>query len=316
MGISGGHCISAIKAHLPCMNPIEITSAVAMSSVAALALAGALAVAAQPWWTRRRRAQVRAQPFPAAWRRILRKRVPAVAQLPANLQRRLKQHIQVFLAEKAVVGCQGQEVNDDVRVTIAAQACLLLLGEASPAYFPKLKRILVYPGAFLVQHERPVGDGTLQVQARALAGESWAQGQVILSWADVQAGAANAADGRNVVLHEFAHQIDQDSGQADGRPWLASKAARRRWDGVMGEAFERLRQESPSWVDATIAPLNDALNAPLINPLIDAYGATDPAEFFAVVTEVFFERPDALKAQAPEVFRELAGLYRVDPTAW
>jgi MtfA peptidase len=129
-----------------------------------------------------------------------------------------------------------------------------------------------------------------------LAGESWGQGQVILAWDEVVRGAADPADGQNVVLHEFAHQIDQDSGAADGRPWRPGAAARRRWDRVMGDALDRLRRE-PS-------------------ELIDPYGASDPAEFFAVVSEVFFERPAELAAEAPAVYAELAGFYRVDPASW
>ena len=148
----------------------------------------------------------------------------------------------------------------------------------------------------MVDRERAVGAGVVQEQRRALAGESWVQGQVILSWAEVVAGAADATDGSNVSLHEFAHQIDQDTGVADGRPWRPSAAARRRWDAVMGDAFERLQREPST--------------------LIDPYGATDPAEFFAVVTEVFFERPQDLAAQAPAVYRELAGLFKVDPAGW
>ena len=267
-----------------------------MLLLAASILLAAFALAAQPWWAERRRARLRARPFPAAWRRILRRRVPAVARLPADLQRQLKRHIQVFIAEKPFIGCQGQAVTDEVRVTIAAQACLLLLGHTRPDYYPRLRQILVYPDAFVVQHERPQGDGLVQVQRRALAGESWAQGQVILSWAEVLAGAADPADGRNVCVHEFAHQIDQDSGVADGRPWRPTPHLRQRWAAVMGVAFERLQSE-PSTT-------------------IDAYGANDPAEFFAVVSEVFFERPRALAAEAPAVYRELAELYRVHPLVW
>jgi MtfA peptidase len=278
------------------VNEATLPTALPMLAVAVSILLGAAALAAQPWWTERRRARLRARPFPAAWRRILRRRVPAVARLPADLQRQLKRHIQVFIAEKPFIGCQGQAVSDEVRVTIAAQACLLLLGHARPDYYPRLRQILVYPDAFVVQHERPQGDGLVQVQRRALAGESWAQGQVILSWAEVLAGAADPADGRNVCVHEFAHQIDQDSGVADGRPWRPTPQLRQRWAAVMGAAFERLQSE-PSTV-------------------IDAYGASDPAEFFAVVSEVFFERPRALAAEAPAVYRELAELYRVHPLVW
>jgi Mlc titration factor MtfA (ptsG expression regulator) len=278
------------------MNLPELGTALPMLALAVAAPLGVAACAAQPWWAQRQRARLRARPFPAEWRRILRHRVPLVARLPAALQLRLKGHIQVFLAEKAFIGCQGQAITDEVRVTIAAQACLLLLGHERSACYPRLRQVLVYPDAFVVSRERAAGAGVVQEQRQALSGESWTQGQVILSWAEVLAGAADAVDGRNVTLHEFAHQIDQDKGVADGRPWRPGAAARRRWAGVMAEAFERLQRE-PS-------------------PVIDAYGASDPAEYFAVVTEVFFERPHELAAEAPAVYRELAGLFKVDPMAW
>ena len=257
---------------------------------------GITAVLARPWWIERRRRRLRALPFPAAWRRILRRRVPAVARLPADLQQRLKAHIQVFVAEKPFIGCDGQGISDDVRVTIAAQACLLLLGQARPQVYPRLRQVLVYPGAFVVNRERGLGAGLVQGQRHALAGESWTEGQVILAWTEVLAGAADPTDGRNVALHEFAHQIDQDSGVADGRPWRPTAAQRRRWATVMDDAFRRLQQE-PSTV-------------------IEPYGASDPAEFFAVVTEAFFERPQDLATEAPAVYGELAELYRLKPLQW
>ncbi len=278
------------------MSPDALIAAVTLGAVVGTGLLGAVALLAHPWWTERRRARLRALPFPPAWRRILRRRVPAVARLPADLQRRLKGHIQVFLAEKPLIGCASQAITDEQRVTIAAQACLLLLGQTRPAYYPRLQQVLVYPGAFVVDRVQPQDGGVVQEQRQALAGESWAQGRVILSWAEVLAGAADPADGRNVVLHEFAHQIDQDKGHADGQPWRPTVAQRQRWAAVMGAAFERLQQQPSA--------------------LISSYGATEPAEFFAVVSEVFFEQPQALAAEAPEVYRELALLYQVNPLAW
>jgi MtfA peptidase len=274
----------------------SLSTALPMLLLSTAVLSGAAALAAQPWLAERKRARLRAQPFPAAWRRILRRRVPIVARLPAELQLRLKRHIQVFIAEKPFIGCQGRAITDEVRVTVAAQACLLLLGHARSDYFPRLRQVLVYPDAFVVNREQAVGDGLVQAQRQTMAGESWSHGVVVLSWAEALAGAADAGDGRNVVLHEFAHQIDQDSGVADGRPWRPSAAQRSRWAAVMGAAFERLRHEPSA--------------------LIDAYGATDPAEFFAVVTEVFFERPAELADEAPAVYRELARLYGTNPMAW
>ena len=273
-----------------------LTDALPMLALTTVGLLAVASLLAQPWWAERRRERLRAQPFPAAWRRILRRRVPAVARLPAELQGQLKRHIQVFVAEKAFIGCQRQTITDEVRVTIAAQACLLLLGHPRSDYYPRLRQILVYPDTFVVHHERPLADGLVQRQQLSMSGESWSRGQVVLSWSEVLAGAADPSDGRNVVLHEFAHQVDQDSGVADGRPWRPNPALRRRWTAVMDAALERLRLE-PSEV-------------------IDAYGASEPAEFFAVVTEVFFERPHALAAEAPAVYRELADLYGVHPLRW
>jgi Mlc titration factor MtfA (ptsG expression regulator) len=237
---------------------------------------------------------LRSRPFPAEWRDILRRRVPLVAHLPAALQMRLKRHIQVFVAEKPFIGCQGQVIDDEVRVTVAAQACLLLLGDATPAYFPRLQQVLVYPEPFLVRRERPAGAGLMHTAPQVLAGESWAHGQVVLAWSEVVGGAADASDGRNVVLHEFAHQIDQDKGVADGSPWRSDRRARRRWEQVMNAA----------WASAQADP----------SPLLE--GATDRAELFAVLSEVFFERAHALAAEAPDVYSELASLYGLDPAGW
>ena len=273
-----------------------VTAALPLLALVLAALGALAALVAQPWWTERRRARLRALPFPPAWRRILRRRVPAVTRLPPDLQQRLKGHIQVFLAEKPFIGCAGQTISDDQRVTIAAQACLLLLGQPRPRYYPRLREVLVYPDAFVVNRVMAQAGGVVQAQRQALSGESWTQGRVILSWADTLAGAADPADGRNVVVHEFAHQIDQDKGVADGRPWRVSRAQRQRWAQVMGEAFERLRQQPSA--------------------LISNYGATEPAEFFAVLSELFFEQPQALAAEVPAVYRELALLYQVNPLAW
>ncbi len=267
-----------------------------MLTVAGAAALGVAALLAQPWWQARRRAAIAAQPFPAPWRHILRQRVPAAARLPADLQQRLKQHILVFLAEKPFIGCAGQAITDELRVTIAAQACLLLLGQARGAVFPRLRQVLVYPGAFGVLADAPADDGLVSARRQALAGQSWAHGQVVLGWAEVLAGAADPTDGQNVVVHEFAHQIDQDKGAADGRPWLPGRSRRRRWAAVMDEAFWRLRAQ-PSAV-------------------IGAYASTAPAEYFAVVSELFFEQPQALADAEPAVYRELVLLYQVHPLAW
>ncbi len=246
-----------------------------------------------------RRARVRRQPFTAAWREVLRRRMPAFARLPASVQLQVKKHAQVLIAEKPFIGCAGLLVTEEMRVLVAVQAALLLLNRRA-GYFLGLRQVLIYPGAFVV--DRVAGDplGLAHETRRVLAGESWQQGQVILSWSDVLDGAADPDDGRNVVIHEFAHQLDQENGPANGAPWLGGRLRRQRWAEVMARAFastrERLSRGEPS--------------------VVDAYGASDAAEFFAVLSELFFERPEALAAEHPAVFAELTRMYCVDPLHW
>ncbi len=264
--------------------------------LALLLVAGLLA---RPWWVRRRRARIRRQPFPAAWRRILQSHVPYVARMPADLQLQLKQHIQVFLAEKPFLGCRGLMVTEAIRVTVAAQACLLLLNQPD-SYFPDLRQILVYPGPFVVDRVHANPAGLLETRRQVLAGESWSQGQVILSWDDVSANAADPDAGRNVVIHEFAHQLDQQTGLANGAPQLHSIGAYAPWSHVFSAEFARLQQQVSQGE----------------NTLLDDYGATDPAEFFAVASEAFFMMPVRIAQDHPAMFEQLKGLYCVDPLSW
>jgi len=269
---------------------------IALAAVGSVILAWLLG---QPWWVAHRRRRVRAEPFPAAWRRILQRQVPLYRRLPADLKLRLQRAVAVFVAEKQFVGCGGLAVTDEMRVTVAAHACLLWLARNGEGY-PELRQILVYPGPFFVDRLTPGAGGVLQEQRQLLAGESWDRGQVVLSWDDVVAGAAVADDGRNVALHEFAHQLDQETGFANGAPRLPSRERYDRWSQVLGAEFDALRQRAEG-------------EAP---PLIPVYGAMSPAEFFAVVTEVFFEQPLRLAAEHPALYAELAGFYRLDPRLW
>ncbi len=278
-----------------------------------------------PRWRALQRERWASRPFPVAWRGILRRRVPMYRGLPAHLQQQLRRRILVFLAEKPFLGCAGLVITDEIRVTIAAQACLLRLNRGG-ALFPELKQILVYPGAFVVDRVATESGGVLREQRRALAGESWSQGQVILSWQDVVDGARVVDDGHNVVLHEFAHQLDQESGAANGAPRLGSGRAQARWAQVLGREFDALharirareaaRERARAWMswnsDAP-PPASPSEEAP---ELISDYGATNPAEFFAVVTEVFFEQAAALAQRHPPLFAVLRDFYAVDPREW
>ena len=252
-----------------------------------------------PLATEWRRARVRRQPFPPAWREALRGHMPAFVQLPADVQLQLKKHAQVLIAETPFIGCAGLVVTDEMRVLVAVQAALLLLNRRAGS-FGNLRQVLLYPGAFVVNRAVPDTAGLTRDNRRVLSGESWQQGQVILSWDDVRAGAAQPHDGHNVVLHEFAHQLDQDHGAANGAPWVAGRERRAHWARVMAEEFQQLQ--------ARLA--RGELG------LIDPYGATDPAEFFAVLSELFFERPLELAAAHPALYGELAHCYRVSPLHW
>jgi Mlc titration factor MtfA (ptsG expression regulator) len=270
----------------------------ALTLLLLLGLLLVLALLLQPVWRSMRRARQRKAPLPNSWRRIVRRRVPLVASLPADQQMRLKGLMQVFLAEKPILGCAGLEVTDEMRVVIAAQACLPLLGHTRD-YYPNLRQVLLYPGAFVV--DRPALNGQVQMeQRRVLAGESWVQGQVLLSWDEVRAGAAVADDGRNVVIHEFAHQLDQVKGFANGAPPLPGREVYEQWSRVLQAEFDALQ--------ARVARGESSL--------LDPYGATDPAEFFAVVSEVFFEQGALLAAQHPALYQQLKGFYGVETAAW
>lgn len=267
--------------------------------VAGLALMWVAWLIGQPQLTAWRRQRLQGQAFPQPWDEILRRRVPLVCRMPAELQAQLRQRIQVFLAEKAFIGCEGQVISDEVRVTIAAQACLLILNRPTD-YYPQLRQILVYPSVFLVRHAHTDDSGIVQSRREVLSGESWSHGQVILAWDEAVAGARTTDDAFNVVLHEFAHQLDAESGLTNGAPELGSAQRYERWSRVMQEAYEQL----------TAQVERDELS------LLDPYGATDPVEFFAVATETFFERAHELAQEQPALYGELADFYRVDPATW
>jgi len=237
--------------------------------------------------------------FPAHWRKILKQQLPLYRTLPADLQLKLKKLIQLFIAEKQFIGCEGLEITDEIRLNIAAQACLLMLNRRTELY-PNLRSILVYPAAYLVPVTNTDAAGVVSSDNQLRLGESWQQGKVVLSWPDSQQGAADPFDGHNVVLHEFAHQLDQENGSANGAPFLASNDAYRVWSQVLSFEFDQLQQQLSQGVPT----------------LLNAYAATNAAEFFAVVTEVFFEQPQALKQQHPALYQQLAQYYRLDPGLW
>ena len=243
-------------------------------------------------------AKIQAQPFPPEWSWIMARNVPIYAQLSELDKAELRGLIQVFLAEKVFEGCGGLEITDEIKVTIASQACLLLLRRDTDVY-PNLITILVYPNAYVSNMPQHGPHGIVTEGPQGRLGEAWTSGVVVLSWDDVKQGATDVRDGHNVVFHEFAHQLDTEDGSADGAPVLPNRNLYSAWARVLGEEYEELRKAAETGKKS----------------VLDTYGATEPAEFFAVATEAFFEKPVQLKKKHPELYEELRVYYNRDPEA-
>jgi len=248
------------------------------------------------WLKERKRTKLRAQPFPQFWADIIDPNVPYCAGLNEKDRQELQGHVQVLLAEKHFEGCAGFVITDEVKVTIAAHASFLLL-HRDTGYFPRLRTILVYPTAFIVKNLEQGPGGTVSESDGVHLGESWGQGTVVLAWDEVEKSARHSADGYNVVLHEFAHQLDQEDGVADGAPILSQRDLYERWAEVLSAEYDQLKRDLKR----------------RRNTLIDPYGATDAAEFFAVATETFFETPDKMHRRHPDLYQALRDYYQQDP---
>jgi len=251
------------------------------------------------FWPAIRLRSITSQPFPARWRLILRKRLPVYLRMPPDLQLQLRNLIKQFLAEKRFVGRAGQTITDEIRVTIAAHACLLLLNRNTGCY-AKLRTVLVYPSTFVARRDEVDAAGLVSENTHEMLGESWDTGLVVLAWDAVKRSVSDFSDGQNVVLHEFAHQLDHEDGADNGAPLLSTRAAYENWSKVFAEEYAQL--QSQSWQRQT--------------SLLDPYGATSPAEFFAVATETFFERPLEMQSRHRKLYDELKNYYRVNPVDW
>ena len=246
----------------------------------------------------RRRRRRRSRPFPKEWESVLARSVPRYPLLTPADRDELKGHIRVFLAEKHFEGAAGLEITDEIRVTIAAQACLLLLHRKTD-YYPGLSSIIVYPHEYVARHIERSPGGFVHEGRQVRLGESSPRGAVVLSWDHVRAGASAIDDCRNVVFHEFAHQLDAEDGRTDGAPPLPRRSSTIAWARILGREYEALRRRTARG-EAT---------------LLDRYAASNPAEFFAVATECFFKSPARLRAEHPELYEELKAYYRQDPAA-
>ena len=256
-------------------------------------------ILAKPALTQWRRNRIKRRKFPPLWTTIVENNLPIYYQLSSSERRRLKGHIQVFLAEKQFIGCAELQVTEEMKLIIAAVSCLLLLNERGK-YFPKLRSILVYPSTYLVNETTLIGNYITQERRVARLGESWTTDQLILSWEQVQLDTSNWKDGHNVVLHEFAHQLDQEEGKAQGVPILRRNSDYSLWAQVMTEEYKQLCHDVQRGAKT----------------VMDSYGATNPAEFFAVATETFFEKSQQLLKKHPTLYEQLQRYYQLDPVQW
>lgn len=251
------------------------------------------------WLRDRRRAEVRKRLFPPEWEAFMHTNLPHYCLLEDIERTELHAIMQVFLQEKHWEGCGGLDLTDEIRVTIAAQACLLQLGLPHD-YYRNVQSILVYPSTVVPPEHHP---GVFEIVSSPIdapvpiLGQAFRQGPVILVWDAVLHGARHPDQGHNVVYHEFAHKLDMLDGAVDGTPLIADRDQFAEWVAVCSYEFLRLRR----------------LAGKGHKTFLDAYGATNEAEFFAVATEEFFDRPHALQKHAPDLYRVLSAYYRQDP---
>lgn len=248
------------------------------------------------WIRRRRRGRLLATPFPREWEFILEDKAPFLSALPSSEAESVRRIVRVLVSEKNWEGCGGLHLSDEHRVTIAAQVARMVR-YFDNEYFEDVRSVLIYPDAYVARSQEVIGPGVVVESDTGRLGEAWHRGPVILAWADVLATVRLEDRGSNVVIHEFAHQLDMRNGShADGVPPLESARFAKRWVRHMTAGLERLRDLCDDGIPC----------------LIDSYAATNAAEFFAVLSEVYFEQPEDLQIEWPEQFELLDAYYRQD----
>ena len=229
------------------------------------------------------------------WREVT-DALPLLQMLDAGEKAALRELTTLFLYYKKFRGVQGMEIDTEVRLTIAAQACLEILKLGLDAYSGWLE-IVVYPGAFRVKREQTDELGLVSMEDNVLSGEAWGEGPVILSWDDVARDSYHLHPGRNVVIHEFAHKLDMLNGRANGMPPLHPNMPIEAWTEALSHAYNRLLKQVSKGQHTRINP----------------YAATNPAEFFAVICEYFFTSPDVLHHLEPAVYKQLRAYFLQNP---
>ncbi|NJC89091.1 MAG: zinc-dependent peptidase [Desulfuromonas sp.] len=239
------------------------------------------------------------QPFPTAWRQILDENVPLCRSLPEQLRAVFEKHVRVFLDEKYFEGCGGLEVTDEMRLTVAGYACLLLLHDPD-GYYPRLGTVVIYPESFAAPIRATDQSGIVTETVEERLGESWEEGTVVLAWDSIREIIRGVSGDCNVIVHEFAHQIDAQQGLTEGRRLLAPDRRFDGWEELLEHEQRRQRTARRRGPPS----------------ILDPYAYTSPEELFAVATETFFMRPLRFKANHEDLYRELQTVYGVDPAEW
>ena len=249
-----------------------------------------------PWSRERKRRELLAAPFPSEWREWINQDAAYYAALTAAERETLESVTRLLLAEKNWEGIGDIEVTQRMQVTVAAQAAVLVL-ERDYDDYAHVESILLYPAVYSTP-QRTIEPGLVVTESLVpTEGTASAWGTVALDWPDTKAGGLRQAGGRNVVFHEFAHQLDMHDGTADGVPQLDSDAQRDEWSSVMSSEYQLLKVDLEAGHPS----------------FLDAYAATNGAEFFAVATEYFFEQGPAMLHARPQLYHALQGYYRQDP---
>lgn len=252
------------------------------------------------WLRDRRRKKVTSMPPPVGLLQTLEKELPLFSSLSTDDKKELINHTKILLNEKHFVGAHDLTVTDRMKFLICAQAAILLLHRQTD-YFPNVSNIVLYESSFASMVDEGIGGDVYIQKYQSRVGESnYRTGTVVLSWTSTFEGAQNPSDGHNVVLHEFAHQLDSETGSTNGAPLLSSNTAYRVWAKEMTKDFYELQHDIKKHQKS----------------FIDQYGATNPAEFFAVLTEAFFEKPKGLKRHHPELYTVLSNFYKQDPVKY
>jgi Mlc titration factor MtfA (ptsG expression regulator) len=250
------------------------------------------------WFAEHRRAAMREKPFPEAWLTYLDKNVGHYPYLSESEQAILRDDLRILIAEKTWEGGGGLELTEEMQVTIAAEASLLLLG-LDHEYYPNVESIVVYPTDYTAPAKTRDPSGVVDEYGSTRLGEAWDNGPVLISWSDARSDSRNPTDGHNVVLHEFAHKLDMRDGAADGVPKLENDAQYDTWAEVMSAEYQELVEQTENGHKS----------------LLDSYGATNPAEFFAVATECFFEKSLLMEEHHPRLYTVLRDFYHQDPAS-